>query len=584
MFFLNKRLVFMAGEAEKAISEVEARVKEKPNLYSGEKMNADELIKRAKDKLPTTLNEADKKTADDQINAARARFEAAIALAKRVTKFKTDVAAIVVGSDYADALAKVEALKAERDSLKEAGFADTLLDAKEKEVTGAAKGYYDGLITKIDKQPTAQDKKYTHDEITALMSAVSELQDAKYKNFPGLAKDTDTSVYATKVTEGLATIQANADSSTDPDFKESLRKFNFALVNLDGAEKSQNSKESGHLAGAKQYMEMVLAEQEARRIWNSLPFDADPKNSWRNSSIRDGKLDESLWKQANYENYTKAVDLFNKGMAKSVNATAGDSTKARDFFKQAADLWRQVAVEQQSKQKEKDTEKETKEKDTKDKTELNGSIDALSKAVGRAKGKSNDFYTKVIQKKSDEVMAIFNDEKKSAADKKKEMDAIIARMNTLCDEYDKAAGLILTSVNRAIAQNQKENRYLNDTKAKIISDYLRDPRLWSQMSPEVKTYFYNKRVSGTFYIGTDKYQYNISTTDPQYDGGVKDVDVPEGAYISQVPAYIDYVGAGTVLPESVDKDKKKIAEKKFKVDEAPSAVAGNDAKDKSKAS
>lgn len=583
MFFLNKRLVFMAGEAEKAIAEVEARVKEKPKLYSDEKMNADELIKRAKDKLPTTLNDVDKKAADEQINAARARFEAAIALAKRVTKFNAAVAAITIGSDYADTLAKVEALKAERDGLKEAGFADTSLDAKEKEVIAAAKAYYDGLVTKIDKKPAAEDKKYTHDEITALMSAVSELQDAKYKKFPGLAKDTDTSSYTTKVTEGLATIQANADSSTDPDFKESLRKFNFALVNLSGAENSQTSKESGHLAGAKQYMEMVLAEQEARRIWNSLPFDADPKNTWRNASIRDGNLDPKLWKDTNFSNYTKAVDLFNKGMEKSANATAGDSTKARDFFKQAADLWRQLAVEQQSKQKAVDEEKKAKEDDTKDKTELNGSIDALSKAVGRAKGKSNEFYTKVIQKKSDEVMAIFNDEKKSGADKKKEMDAIIARINTLCDEYDKAGNLLVSAVNRAIAQNQKEDYTFNDTKAKVIGDYLRDPRLWSQMSPEVKTFFYGKKLSGTFYIGSDKYRYSVSTTDPYTDGSVKDEDVPEGAYISSVPAYIDY-GATGVTGDVAPQQKTLIA-KKFKVDESPSAVAGNDdSKGKPKAS
>lgn len=573
----------MAGEAEKAIAEVEARVKEKPNLYSGEKMNADELIKRAKGKLPTTLNEADKKAADDQIDAARARFEAAIALAKRVTKFKTDVAGIKVGSDYADSLAKVEALKAERDALKEAGYVDTLLTDKEKEVTDAAKGYYDGLVAKIDKKPAAEDKKYTHEEITALMSAVSELQDAKYKNFPGLAKDSDTSAYTSKVTEGLAAIQANADSSTDPDFKESLRRFNFALNNLGVAEGSEKAKESGHLAGAKQYMEMVLAEQEARRVWNSLPSDPDPKKAWRNSSIRDGKLDESLWKKTNYDNYTKAVDLFNKGMEKSANGSTGDSTKARDFFKQAADLWRQILTVQQAEQKAAEDDKKAKEEDTKNKIDLNLSIDALSKAVGRGKGKSGDFYKDKISRMSDDVMKIFNDDKKSAEDKKKEMDAIIAKMNTLCDEYDKAAGLILTSVNRAIAQNQKEKWSLNNTKAKIISEYLRDPRLWTQMSPEVKSYFYNKRVSGNFYIGTDKYQYNISTTDPQYDGGVKDVDVPEGAYISIVPAYIDYVGAGTVLPESVDKDKGKIAEKKYKVEGVPSsAVADSGSKDKPK--
>lgn len=376
MFFQNKRMLFMAGDAgETARAEVEASVKASPEAYK-EKSAAD-LANEAKAKLPNDLSDADKKTATDKIDAAKGKFEALLALVKRKIELKANVA-VVKTEDLSDAAGKIKTYKAERDALVKAGMPnEESVDAKETEINTAAAAKYEnlGLKGSIDLRNAELE------ELQGYMTKMATMEKLSYEGFPGLADAASKEATAKKFKEDIANI-TNAFSTAqnaDDDLKRQLKSFDFANRNLETAQKETGTE--GYLEGAKEYKEMVLAEQEARGAWAQLPFDADPKETWRAATIADAV---SLTDWPNLGNdYNKAVESFKKGVDKSVNKVVGDSIEAKKLFKQAADTFNMVKGEVDKKKGEKPKEEPTA-------TEKND-VNAVNEAAINAK---SDFEVK----------------------------------------------------------------------------------------------------------------------------------------------------------------------------------------------
>lgn len=392
LFQNNLKLNFYGpDQADGLIQNEEAELKKKDEVKDIKK-EATDAVNRVKGRLPKAgedeKSKIDRKNAEDKINAAQAKFEAALALAKRNIELKAAVAAIKPDKDFLNAVEKFAPLEKERDVLKAAGLPeDTSVDNKKLEIRRLAKVYYDGVASKLDKE-LAIASKDLKDEVVAMMTAVSELQQAKFNKYPGLDDGTNTKAYDAKIVAAVNKIEANAASVNDPEFAASLKRFKFAQTNLAGAESSgAAAKESGHLAGAEQYMAMVLAEQEARRVWASLPKDNDLSKSWRGDKIGDD-LDTSCWSKDgdNYKNYVAAQKDFNQALAlASINKDPGDSYKATNLFKSAADKWRLVVEKAEEEREKKAAEKKDAEKKDAEKSESKAKTlkDKLSKTTAR---------------------------------------------------------------------------------------------------------------------------------------------------------------------------------------------------------
>lgn len=372
LFQNNLKLNFYGpDQADTLIQNEEADLKKK-NEVGDIKTEAEAAVLRAISKLNKVevknddeKGKKERRDASEKIHKARNQFEAVLGLVKRNIELKAAVAAIKPDKDFLNAVEKLAPLEKERDALKAAGLPeDTSVDAKKVEIRNLAKGYYDGVASKLDKELTIASKN-PKDEVVAMMTAVSELQQAKFNKYPGLADGTDTKAYDAKIAEAVKKIEANAASVNDPEFTDSLKRFKFAQTNLAGAESSgAAAKESGHLAGAEQYMAMVLAEQEARRVWASLPRIDDPKNNWRGDKIGDDPTKSGQWDTngENYKNYVAAQKDFNEALAKAqINENPGDSYKATMLFKSAADKWRLV-VEKADLKKETDMKEQPESK------------------------------------------------------------------------------------------------------------------------------------------------------------------------------------------------------------------------------
>lgn len=215
--------------------------------------------------------------------------------------------------DFVEAQELLNKIKADRDILART-FVDgdpvlALVRSKEGDVDLAAVKYYKTLSDTVDEVVNNDAIPY-EERLTKLMYDVSLMQGANYDKFPGVGDQGKVVLkgeYENKISKALEYLQKNKDS-LNLDGKNALKRFEFANRNLAGAEKD---KEPGHLAGAKDYMEMVLAEQAARL--------------WMN------------WPNLSKDVLRKVSDDFDKALKLSANEKVGDSAKARDLFDAVAE-------------------------------------------------------------------------------------------------------------------------------------------------------------------------------------------------------------------------------------------------------
>jgi hypothetical protein len=213
------------------------------------------------------------------------------------------------GVNFAEAQKILNEIKEDRDFLaKVFGSNDVVVKLfieKEADVDKAAVSYYQDLANKV-----AQDiskPSFAQNDLMQLMDHLGAMKEVEYNKFPGVSvdlwKNSLANTFNDNFSKGMECLLSNR-SVLDEDGVRSLKRFDFANKNLIEAEKD---KEPGHLAGAKDYMEMVLAEQDARRVMTlpSLSFDT----------------------------LMKARDDFDKALKLSANEKVGDSAKARDLFK-----------------------------------------------------------------------------------------------------------------------------------------------------------------------------------------------------------------------------------------------------------
>lgn len=379
MLFQNNYWRGMQGpdqEAAKIIEDEKKNLKEKNQLNELD-VEADAAVLRAKSSLTKTAKADDSdqiKTerlqATKKIEAAKVEFEKILALVKRKIELKANVAKIDTSKDFLHAHDELVKLEKENEALKKEGMPDEPSVAEKRtELNDDSEQYYDGLSNKVDEDVTRLKQidadKLKSEDVNFLMVSVAELQQAKFNKYPGLDPQTDTKDYEEKIKNGVTQLDDSTAKLKDPDLVDSLKRFKFAQVNLAGAESSgAAAKESGHLAGAEQYMAMVLAEQEARRVWASLPRIDDPKNNWRGDKIGDDPTKSGQWDTngENYKNYIAAQKDFSEALAlASINKDPGDSYKATVLFKSAADKWRLV-VEKADLKKETDMKEQPESK------------------------------------------------------------------------------------------------------------------------------------------------------------------------------------------------------------------------------
>ncbi len=373
MLFEPKRLVYMAPNGpdagEAAIAQVEKEVKEQVQSEANTIGNADSLVAAAKAKLPKVLNDEAIESAEAEIDKAKGRFEKLVAAVTQRIALKTAVNGVKIDGKDVDSLRKAEMdinkLKTDKAALIAVfGKTDSVLaavDEKEKEVQAAASRFYTGIGEMTLENITTNGNKKDYDQV---MTQVAQMQEASYNGFPGAAesdKDALKKDFALKISAAVAALDQyqNQIAGLSEDEKASLKRFKFGIENLDAAEKE---KDPGHLAGAKQYMEMNLAEQEAKRVLASI--------------VEKDSLDDAYKKL--YEEADKAFQDA-QGLAEKAKGS-GKPSEAAAKFKEATEKWKEVLESQQTK----------KPKELKSTTE--NDVGEAEKAMTEAKGRFTGKY------------------------------------------------------------------------------------------------------------------------------------------------------------------------------------------------
>lgn len=385
------------------------------------------------------------------------------------------------------------------------------LESKRNAVDAKAKQYYDGLTADITG-------KTGRELYLAQMAKMAELQQAMVEKFPGIRPHQTVvgyvDAYNTKIAEYMASLaSAPLKDEVIPegltaDEKKALERFGWSKTNFDAAT------EAGHKAGALEHMNMVLAEQEARRVWQMLPaVPGDLKKTWRGEG---GAITDSLgeapedWNPngENYKNYNAAVEKFNA--AKKLTGTGGVEGRvqygeAARLFKEAAADFRRVLDAYRGEVVE---NKETEATDNKKIEEFNGLVDGI--AVAASKIRNMKLYEKIaselLAKVKKDVLPESLDAKITLAKQ------IKTQIETKVREYNDAVAKVRAAIVAAVGRNVKEKYYLNSTKAKVIKDYLSDYRLRSSVPAEYRDMIFTSslRVSGNMKIDDQWYRFSAS--------------------------------------------------------------------------
>lgn len=490
MLFQEKFLIYRAPDAgETATSAVESEVKASPESYDSKA--ATDLVEAAKAKLPKDMEEGEKKAAISKIESSKARFENLLSAVKKRIELKASLDKLKPEDknfDFLHAADVIRNAKAEKAKLATVfGAEDAVLasvDTKETAVNNAAEGFYKSLLVPYSGgEKIAEGDAPTSVQFNKYMAHVSKMQEARANGFPGVNEETQKSLKADFDKNISVTMKVLEDYKTkegisDVD-KSSFDRLKFGWDNLTAAEK-EGKAEGGHLEGAKAYTQMTLAEQEARRIWTSLPQDAN----WRNDDITKPE-DPEGWNTSgdNYQNYQAAVAAFNEGLklAKSSKGS-GDYAAPMAKFKEAANKWRLVleAYHETENNKQKEAEKAADEKQRKNMESYNTELDNLATAYGNitspaVKGYVDEFLltelptAKSLAEKGDYVSAKAN------------IKNCVTKINTAFQDFYKMRDAVKGKLDGAISSFAGEGEHKDANKAVRINNWVNDNRALNGM-------------------------------------------------------------------------------------------------------
>lgn len=357
---------------EEAKREVVDEVKHSPvkALDTAPKMiNRAKVVVDTKDAKPET-----KEAAKLKLDKAEGEFKDVVSAVNARAALLIELEGIDPEKDFSHAVEAIKKVKVKCDPIKKFfGDEDTVLDDvdnKEIAIQENAREHYNGLADKVDQ--ICEDSDINSEKLGQLMQLVAEMQQAKLINFVGVtereSKKLETK-FKSKSQLAFKVLNANYEV-LNKDNQDAFNRLQGALVQLDDAEIGKNPAEKKK---AKERIEMVIAEQEARRVWGNLPYDIAASESWRSADITEG-VNEGWNKEGqNYKNYTEAVNAFNLGVEMSKRDLVDSSVRALQLFKIASNKWREVQRAYiENKKLESEEKEQQKEGQNKAKEKLNG--------------------------------------------------------------------------------------------------------------------------------------------------------------------------------------------------------------------
>ncbi len=491
-------------------------------------MNAESIMAIAKGKLEKQKphdddaeGKANFERAQAAIEAARARFEKAVQDITLRTQLNTRLSQVDPEKDFLHANQELSQIKQENTKLPAEMQLGQDLVTKAEAVSQKAESFYEtrknvgweqggkmveGLLTVSD--PT---------NVRRVMADVSEMQRAVSEGFPGVdsAKaQAYTAAYNAKIDLGMQWLQQNKDAKAgsraegedelpvmNADEKAALERMDFARKNLAGAEKG-----SPHEAGAKEYMTMVTAEQEARGVWSQFPVDnPDLRLEFNAASIMDQAVAAKEGPAKTF--YNQAVQTFKEAVSKSGRTDKPTYAEATKLFQKAADLFRQSLSEMNSNRETNELEvakKEAQEQKDKMWANWNTKIKPLPDVVVsyvKSKGlntekMADDYFNKEGATAEDYADAKLNYE---GADKQY-MDAL--------KDYQALVARGPTDLNRAFEQIRGDESITStDAMIATVTNYLSNPQLWNN-DPGLEKVYKTLVINGNF-AGKENESYNV---------------------------------------------------------------------------
>ncbi len=325
---------------KKAKAEVIDDVKKRPTDAVD---TAPKMVTEAKKKVDsnTKAEEKTKDAAKKKLDKAQDEFTDTVKALEARTALITHLVTIDP-KDFFNAVDEIEKVKAEAKPVAAFfGEGDTVLDdidTKDIAIQDSAREFYHGLSASVDELAGIPDINSL--EVQSLMHLIVQMEQAKSHNFTGvtereakkLGKEFDEqSILARNV------VRENV-SMLSKDSADSFQRLESALVEQDDAEQG-NAKDKEK---AKERMDVIIAEQDARRVWQALPYNFDPNESWRSADIT--KEVGQGWNKngANYQNYMAALNAFNLGVKMSEGKDSDSNAKAVQLFRVAAEKWKIV--------------------------------------------------------------------------------------------------------------------------------------------------------------------------------------------------------------------------------------------------
>ncbi|MCC7196841.1 hypothetical protein IT413_01445 [Candidatus Peregrinibacteria bacterium] len=327
---------------EKAKTEVIDDVKKNPISVID---TAPEMVSEAKKKVDenAVAEQKTKDVAKDKLDKAQGEFTDTVKALEARTALVAHLAAVDPAKDFSHAIDEMEKIKLEAQPVQKFfGESDTVLDdidAQEVAIQENAREFYRGLASGVTEIAGIPD--INPEELQQLMHLVGEMEQAKSHNFVGTTEREAKKLareYGKQQTLARKVITANI-SLLSPDSADAFRRLESALVQMDDAELGKNPKEKEK---AQKRMEVIIAEQEARRVWQGLPYNYDPNESWRSVDITQEVGQGWNKNGANYQNYMQALNAFQLGVKMSESKDPGADGKAVQLFKVASEKWRLV--------------------------------------------------------------------------------------------------------------------------------------------------------------------------------------------------------------------------------------------------
>jgi tetratricopeptide (TPR) repeat protein len=436
--FSPGRLIFFIPEAPKSDVAEAAKAEElrKANLdaavtelaTSPDDKTADKILQNATDKInalsdvsanPATKTEAVKLLNQNlaALNAAKKYIGDRVAVKLALEDYDKQTDFWGKGVAFA-ALKKLEAtvlsLKGSHPEDDQAAKYEAAKIAYKKEAEDVYKKLSDTYEQLIASSTTEQKPNEQ-----AYLTQMANLQRAIYENLPGLDDNAKNDLKA-KFNTYIGTIQATLEASQDDEVKRQVKMLKFANQNFEGAQKETNN--AGHLEGAKQYMEMVLAEQTVREVWSQLPFDSKIDKSWRAANIETAIEPGQGW-GANMPDYNAAVESFKQAKDLSLNRATGDSVKAKDLFKKSADLFGSVLANAKKAEKKEEEPEKTPDVATVSEEAKKARTDFIAKY-------GNDSWAASVIKQTDEIAKLLSNRPGISDDFNVSLNKDIARIYT----------------------------------------------------------------------------------------------------------------------------------------------------------